>query len=134
MKVKALTGHVSPETAYVVADYPYGFRLRCQIRYWIESHPRLGFRSCSQTTNPKREGTHWNAPKKETYCYVALGMFLNEDEHVKFAGCSQYSDLKEAQAYLEKWGDCLNPDAAKKLETWIKLKEVYEARRDAKAD
>ena len=28
--------HISPETAYVIDDYPYGFRLRCRIRYWLE--------------------------------------------------------------------------------------------------
>jgi hypothetical protein len=24
-----LTGHTSPEIAYLINDYPYGFRLRC---------------------------------------------------------------------------------------------------------
>ena len=33
-----LTGHTSPETAYVVSDYPYGFRLRCQIRVLDRNH------------------------------------------------------------------------------------------------
>lgn len=38
--MKVLSGHTSPETAYVVDDYPYGFRLRCKIRYWIETKKR----------------------------------------------------------------------------------------------
>ncbi len=69
--VTPLLGHTSEETAYLVNDYPYGFRLRCQIRYWMEYDKKRGFRFCSQTTNPKREGTHWNKPKKSTYYYVA---------------------------------------------------------------
>ncbi len=57
--ITLLAGHVSPETAYVVSDYPYGFRLRCQIRYWLEYSPTHGFRLVSQTTNPKRSGICW---------------------------------------------------------------------------
>src|SRR5262245_27354986 len=28
-----LIGHTSPDTAYLVLDYPYGFQLRTEIRY-----------------------------------------------------------------------------------------------------
>ncbi len=35
--IKILNGHISPETAYVVEDYPYGYTLRCTIRYWLET-------------------------------------------------------------------------------------------------
>jgi len=38
----------------LVEDYPYGFRLRCKIRFWLEYAPKRGFRFVSQTTNPKR--------------------------------------------------------------------------------
>jgi hypothetical protein len=52
--------HLSPETAYLVSDYPYGFRLRCKIRYWLEHHPKRGTRFVSQTTNPNAAGEVWN--------------------------------------------------------------------------
>src|SRR6516165_4444148 len=65
--MQILSGHISPETAYVVEDYPYGLRLRCRIRYWLEHTPKRGFRFWSQTTNPKR-GNIWNKPKASTYC------------------------------------------------------------------
>lgn len=48
-----LGGHVDEASAYVVNDYPYGFRLRCKIRYWLEHSLKKGTRFCSQTTNPK---------------------------------------------------------------------------------
>ena len=57
-----LSGHTSPATAYTVDDYPYGFRLRCKIRYWLEYTPKRGVRLWSQTTNPKRPGEVWNKP------------------------------------------------------------------------
>jgi hypothetical protein len=37
-----LSGHISPETAYSVENYPYGFRLKCTIRYWLEYKPGQG--------------------------------------------------------------------------------------------
>lgn len=129
--IKPLLGHISEETAYVVNDYPYGFRLRCKIRYWIETHPKHGFRACSQTTNPKLSFEKWNTPKKSTYSKIAECMYLTEsDGHVHFCALSQYSDLKESVAFKEKWGHCLNQDALKSLDLWIKMKEIYEKARD----
>ena len=68
---RILNGHTSPETAYVVQDYPYGYRLRCKIRYWLETATKgakAGETRCmSQTTNPKLTGEHWNTPKGSTY-------------------------------------------------------------------
>lgn len=55
----------SPETAYVVEDYPYGFKLRCKIRYWLEYKPNKGYRFCTQTLNPKT--LKWNKPKLSVY-------------------------------------------------------------------
>lgn len=66
-----LRGHVDQDTAYVVDDYPYGFTLRCKIRYWLHT-PTKGsaagkVRLMSQTTNPKVPGERWNKPKGSTY-------------------------------------------------------------------
>ena len=81
--MQTLCGHVSPESSYVVADYPYGYRLRCQIRYWLEHKPRHGFRLVSQTTNPKKPGTVWNRPKAGTYHDCAV-MVLDDDGRVTY--------------------------------------------------
>lgn len=61
---ETLTGHTNKDNAYVVEDYPYGFRLRTQIRYWIET-TKNGQRFASQTKNPKTG--EWNKPKASTY-------------------------------------------------------------------
>src|SRR4051794_3719439 len=79
---KVLLGHTSPETAYVVDDYPYGFRLRCKIRYWLEHKKGHGTRLMSQTTNPKVPDREvWNKPKGSTYDELMV-MYLDAQGHV----------------------------------------------------
>jgi len=90
-----LYGHNSPETAYLVNDYPYGFRLRTQIRYWIET-TKNGDRFVSQTLNPKTG--RWNKEKKSTYVEVKV-MGLDEIGHVKTTSFSHWEDEEK----LNKW-------------------------------
>lgn len=92
-----LYGHDSAETAYVVDDYPYGFRLRTQIRYWIET-TKNGDRFVSQTLNPKTG--KWNKEKKSTYNEVGV-MFLDENTHVKWTGFSHWEDEEKLDKWLE---------------------------------
>ena len=55
-----LHGHTAPQTAFLVNDYPYGFRLHCKMRWWIETADKGAKkgqqRVMTQTTNPKRPG------------------------------------------------------------------------------
>ena len=99
--MQTLSGHVSPETAYVVADYPYGFRLRCQIRFWLEFKKGHGFRFVSQTTNPKRPGTVWNTPKASVYADV-LVMVLDDDGRVTYRTLSAGWSDEAAIAAFER--------------------------------
>lgn len=102
-----LSGHTSEETAYVVDDYPYGFRLRCKIRYWIETSPKKGSRFCSQTTNPKAIGEKWNKAKKGVYSDI-IAMYLNEDNHVKY-NCLrvEYGTAEELSKFVHNFGEVL---------------------------
>jgi hypothetical protein len=79
--VSYLYGHVSAETAYLVEDYPWGFRLRTQQRHWIESIDKStgGERHCVQTMDP-RTGK-WCAVKKSTYSDICI-LALDEQGHV----------------------------------------------------
>lgn len=66
--------YTSAETAFVIPDYPYGFRLRCQKRVWIERNKK-GCRLVEQTSNPKKTALVWNKPKAGTYSLLlVLGM------------------------------------------------------------
>ena len=127
-----LSGHTSPETAYVVDDYPCGFRLRCKMRYWLEFHPKRGFRLVSQTTNPKR-GDVWNKPKASTYSRFGGAMFLDDNGHVTWSGLSEYSDTAEAIKWKETYGTAVPEAGRELLDTWIKAKVAYEVRKEALA-
>lgn len=123
-----LKGHISPETAYVVDDYPYGFRLRCKIRYWLDFHPKKGVRFVSQTTNPKRPGIVWNKEKASTYSFVAEAMYLDDDGHVKAAGLTEYTYGAEAQEWSDKWREGVPEAAQGRLDAWVITKLAYDAR------
>ena len=126
--MKILKGHISAEIAYLVDDYPYGFRLRCKIRYWLEVDKNKGVRFCSQTSNPKiTSQLVWNKPKKSTYSRYGGCMFLDENGHVKWDGLTEYSDYQEAYNFREKYNEGI-PDAIREnLDNWIEAKRRYEA-------
>lgn len=127
--MKILKGHISPATAYVVDDYPYGYTLRCKIRYWLEYNPKFGFRFVSQTTNPKKIGEVWNKPKPSTYCKFGGCMYLDENEHVHWAGLTEYSTGAEALAWKDKWFEGV-PEAGKAtVMRWVAAKAAYDANR-----
>ena len=81
-----------------VADYPYGFNRRTQIRYYIETTKR-GQRFVSQTLNPK--SGNWNKPKKSTYSRMLFIGLEPETGHVKQLSISGHTpewDLKAIAA------------------------------------
>src|SRR5689334_22647844 len=118
--------HTSPETAYLVNDYPFGFRLRCKIRYWIEHKPSKGYRFCSQTTDPRRGNTTWNKPKCGTYSMLSTAMYLDDNGHTQHASLTEYSDLDQINNYLLLFRSGLSISNVRSLEHAIKLKTVYE--------
>lgn len=121
--------HISPETAYVVEDYPYGFRLRCKMRYWIEFKSGHGFRCGTQTTNPKWPGEVWNKPKFSTYSKISGALYLDDEQHVQFMGLTEYGDAASAQAFKEKFWEGVTDEGKPMLDAWIKAKLAYEARK-----
>ena len=127
--MQLLIGHISPETAYLVDDYPYGFRLRCKIRYWLEYKPNHGFRFVSQTTNPKRPGEVWNKPKASTYYRFGAAMFLDDNEHVQWTGLSEYSSGAESKAFQDKYGEAVPEIGRHALNEWVAAKVAYDAAR-----
>jgi len=111
-----MIGHTSPETAYLVDDYPYGRTVRCRIRYWLEEDPKRGFRFCSQTENPKN--LRWNAPKKSTYSLLAGAMYLDDKGHVTWASLTEYSSAEDVQRFAAAHPHAVTP----KLRAWCRAK------------
>jgi hypothetical protein len=95
---RPLYGHTSESTAYVVADYPYGFTARTQIRYWLEKKAKKGWRLVSQTMNPKTQ--RWNKPKASTYVDWGAAMYLDDKGHVAWDGVGAYSDAPKILAFV----------------------------------
>lgn len=123
--LKPLTGHTTPETAYVVDDYPYGFKLRCKIRYWLEYAPKKGFRFCSQTTNPKKAGEVWNAPKKSTYSMLGV-MGLNDEGHVTWTGLSIY-DFGKLEEFGKEYAESFDANQREVFDLACKVHAKYKA-------
>jgi len=113
-----LDGHTSEETAYVVPDYPYGYTLRTQIRYWLEHKPKKGWRFVSQTMNPKT--ARWNKPKASTYTEWGAAMYLDEKGHVHWDGIGPYSDERKILAFLRTF-----PHAKTELRAVVPAKMRY---------
>lgn len=75
-----IKGAVSPETAAVVTDYPWGFRLRCEMRYWLERNKK-GTRMVSQTVDPRNGRV--NKPKASTYTDGLTVLVTTEEGHIE---------------------------------------------------
>jgi hypothetical protein len=115
--VEILRGHTSPETAHVVDDYPYGFTLRCKIRYWLEYKRSRGHRFVSQTTNPKMPGEYWNKPKASTYSIgpdLAL-MFKDQQGHVNWTSIGGYSWPEHVADFKAHLAALLNAEETERL-------------------
>jgi hypothetical protein len=115
--VQILRGHVNKESAFVVDDYPYGFRLRCKIRYWLEHNSR-GTRFVSQTTNPKVAVEVWNKPKASTYAVAPdlTVMFKDEQGHVNWTSVNGYAWPEHVQTFRDQVGALLNAEELARLD------------------
>lgn len=120
MRYTPLTPQPTMSAPHVVENYPYGFRLRTQIRYWVET-TKHGQRLVSQTLNPKSGA--WNKPKASTYSDVVLAA-LDEEGHVANVGVSTYS-LEEVRAFREAYAPSLSDYQKTELTNMEKMLEVY---------
>jgi len=111
-------GHTSEQTAYLIADYPYGRTLRCQRKVWLESDPKRGVRFVAQTDNPKNG--RWNKPHKSTYTDVAAGLYLDADNHVQWEGIGYYRNPEPALSFARTYG--LQAVGGERLKQWAKEK------------
>lgn len=122
-----LAAAVSPETAVVIQDYPYGYTLRCKMRVWVEFKKGKGFRYCTQTTNPKAAGETWNKPKAGTYSRVSMAIAQDDNGHLNPVALSEYSDLPEYEKFTADHGANLSEPAAASLTFYHDVKRAYKA-------
>jgi hypothetical protein len=96
---QVIYGATSPETAIVVNNYPWGFRLKTSQRYWIET-TKHGDRFITQTLNPKTNA--WCNPKKSTYAAVKV-LTVEDIDNKKIVSTNSinlgYSDPKRVAEF-----------------------------------
>ena len=115
-RVTVLHGHTSPETAYVIDNYPYSFNLRCRMRIWVDGPADKGqfkgqYRVMRQTDNPKRAGRPWNNPKKSTFNpWVVLYLDTDGKVQVHAIGYSGLTGPEDARMRLDGTYDQLTPE------------------------
>lgn len=118
----ALFGHMSEDTALVVDDYPYGFRLRTTIRYWIET-TKNGDRFVSQTMNPKTG--RWNKPKKSTYSEVMVMVRDPETGYISHTAVNTYDSLEWIEKFRAIVGDNLTDAQKASLALVLAMHKVF---------
>ena len=98
-----LFGHYNEETAYLIEDYPYGRRKRCQKKVWLETDPqgKKGDRFVSRTQNP--DSKRWNAEKKSTYSNIGV-LFKDEKGHIHWTAITIYDSREKVKAFVENIG------------------------------
>jgi len=122
--MKYLYNHNNEETSYLVEDYPWGFRLRTKIRYWIESKDGFGQRFCSQTINPKTG--IWCKPKKSTYADIAI-LFLDDKNHIHVEKLAGYNrDLESLEKFKKKHLDFLDDFQRNQLQALFATEKVMQ--------
>lgn len=131
---RPLIGHTSQETAFVQPDYPYGRRLRCQRRVWVETNPRYGMRFVTQTTNPKRRGEVWNTPHAGTYSDL-IALWVDDKGYVttdQIVNAGFYT-VEQFKAWGERNKAILEADeyVRTKFNTALAQREEYEKRKAA---
>ena len=138
--MKVLSGHYSVETAKVVEGYPYGFRLKCKKRFWLEVNAK-GTRLHGQTTNPKKAGEPWNKPQvPSTYSLVGVMCEVDESDnkpdeigHVYWVGLSRY-DSSKCSDFLAQYREGMTPEQINLVEALAKGHASLEARKAAAAN
>jgi len=102
----------------IIDDYPYGFRLRTKIKYYMEENNK-GTRLISQTLNPKTN--EWNKPKASNYDEVSIIVKEKETGHISHLGLSFYDNVSENIPLLKECFDILTERQLEKLKHWIKI-------------
>lgn len=111
----------------VVDDYPYGFRLRTKIRYWIETKKGKGQRSVSQTLNPKTG--RWNTPKPSTYSDIMVVYIDKTNGYVQHAVLSFSDGEAELKEFIDAFESVLTSYQRARIRVF---KAIIETRKHVK--
>lgn len=126
---KPLYDHGSVDTAYVIDDYPAGFKARCKMRVWLEFKPKQGWRLVQQTSDKWYPGEEpasdaqlrWNKPKAGTYYLLGACMYLDAQGHVQVAVVGPYDKPAKVLEFVKHY-----PKADfNSIKAWVLKQFVY---------
>ena len=127
MTNQLLNGHNDFDSAHLTEDYPYGFRLRCQRKMWIEIATKGAkkgeYRVMTCTSNPKTGG--WNKPKAGQYDLLTI-LFINDEGHCDSDSINYYCDTAKCQAFKDRWYDQMCERDRKVLDDHLKKKAIVD--------
>lgn len=116
-----LYNHTSFETSYLVPDYPYGRKVRCEIRFWIEFKESKGYRFCHKTKNPKTDSWDTNAQKNSNYYTLAMCLYLDEKDYVTYSALTEWSKPTDIKAFVENFPEAVTD----RLRNYVKQHKAY---------
>jgi len=88
------------ESAVIVNNYPWGFKLKTKRAYWVETNSK-GDRFCYQTLNPKTN--KWCAVKTSTYSACLVLTQDTDNYYVSYFGVDKYGDTaKDVGEFVDK--------------------------------
>jgi hypothetical protein len=127
---KYIYNAVDFDTAIEVDNYPWGFRLKTKVRYWIESNNK-GDRFVKQTLNPKTN--EWCKPKKSTYSNVMVMTRKQENDKtfISYEQISNFSNIKEVSLFENIHKNHLTDRQLKQI---CKLKSFHGVMEDVKIE
>ena len=134
--------HNSPETAFIIEDYPFGRTLRCFKRIWIETatkgakkgRQRVVYQTTVRSVNYIKDQYEkapvephlWNKPKKGTYSALYVLTVDDETGYIGTDGISEYPSPDGIMKFKERVGEQvseLGTERKDRLDFFVKYAE-----------
>ena len=124
-------GATDEESAHVVEGWPWGRRMRCTKRFWIET-TKHGDRLCAQCTQPDRvTGTcsgSWCKPKKSTYTdgVIVLAQDVDGTMATETLGAYYHHTPAEIWRFIERHEGRLADVQASRARSCLAIRKKYD--------
>ena len=130
-------GATDEESAHVVEGWPWGRRMRCTKRFWIETR-KNGDRLAAQCTQPDREtgqcSGSWCKPKKSTYTpgVIVLAVDVDGTMATETLGAYYHHPVAEIEAFIDRHAGRLSDVQASRARSCLAMRKKYDEQEAAK--
>ena len=126
-------GATDEESAHVVEGWPWGRRMRCTKRFWIET-TKNGDRLCAQCTQPDRESGQCSGqgckPKKSTYTPGVIVLAQDTDGTMARETLGRFDNhsAAEIESFVERHEGRLTDIQASRARSALAMRKKYDER------